>query len=105
MIDSVFASRLGIFTALRIVPSSSTARTAVPLQERARRRAVQLSQAGITATLSSLCEEIRARDDRDRNRAVAPLKAAPDAELVDTTGLTPEAVRARIEQLLRQRGL
>jgi CMP/dCMP kinase len=73
--------------------------------ERARRRAFQLSQAGITATLSSLCEEIRARDDRDRNRAVAPLKPAADAILVDTTGLRPDAVRARVDQLLRDRGL
>ncbi len=74
-------------------------------EERARRRAAQLSQAGITAKLSSLCEEIRARDDRDRNRAVAPLKPAADAILVDTTGLSPEAVRTRVDQLLRDRGL
>jgi cytidylate kinase len=64
-----------------------------------------LSQAGIPATLSSLCEEIRARDDRDRNRAVAPLKPAPDAILVDTTGLDPKSVLARVDQLLRDRRL
>jgi CMP/dCMP kinase len=74
-------------------------------EERARRRLAQLSQAGITATLSSLCEEIRARDDRDRNRAVAPLKPAADAILVDTTGLPPQAVHAKVDQLLRDRGL
>lgn len=74
-------------------------------EERARRRLLQLSQTGITAKLSSLCEEIRARDDRDRNRAVAPLKPAPDAILVDTTGLTPEAVLAGVDQLLRDRRL
>src|SRR5581483_10706225 len=74
-------------------------------EERAQRRLKQLSQAGIAATLSSLCEEIRARDDRDRNRAVAPLKPAPDAILVDTTGLSPDAVLARVAQLLRDRRL
>jgi len=74
-------------------------------EERAQRRLKQLSQAGIAATLSSLCEEIRARDDRDRNRAVAPLKPAPDAILVDTTGLSPDAVLARVDQLLRDRRL
>lgn len=74
-------------------------------EERAQRRLKQLSQTGIAATLSSLCEEIRARDDRDRNRAVAPLKPASDAILVDTTGLSPSAVLAKVDQLLRDRRL
>ena len=74
-------------------------------EERAQRRFKQLSQAGIAATISSLCEEIRARDDRDRNRAVAPLKPAADAILVDTTGQSPDAVLAGVDQLLRDRGL
>jgi cytidylate kinase len=74
-------------------------------EERARRRHLQLRQRGVPAKLSSLCEEIRARDDRDRNRSVAPLKPAPDAILVDTTGLDPEAVLARVDQLLRDRRL
>jgi cytidylate kinase len=72
--------------------------------ERARRRALQLSRNGITANIDRLCEEIRARDERDRNRAVAPLKAADDAEVVDTSGLSPDAVKVRIESLLHQRG-
>jgi cytidylate kinase len=73
-------------------------------EERARRRGLQLSRAGIAARIADLCEEIRARDDRDRNRAVAPLRPAQDAEVVDTTGLSPEAVLARIEQLLQRHG-
>lgn len=68
-------------------------------EERAQRRQRQLSKAGIAANLADLCEEIRARDTRDRGRAVAPLKPAEDAYLIDTTGLSPEAVLARVEAL------
>lgn len=73
--------------------------------ERARRRAGQLSKAGLTVNIPRLCDEIRARDDRDRNRTVAPLVPAADAELIDTTGLPREAVQARVEALLRRLGL
>ncbi|WP_091531877.1 (d)CMP kinase [Fontimonas thermophila] len=71
-------------------------------EERARRRLKQLSAKGIQATLAPLCEEIRARDERDRNRPIAPLKPADDAEVIDTTGLAPEAVKARVEALLQR---
>ncbi|QHS09625.1 (d)CMP kinase [Sinimarinibacterium sp. NLF-5-8] len=74
-------------------------------EERAQRRLKQLSEQGIAAKLAPLCEEIRARDARDRNRSIAPLKPADDAELIDTTGLSPEAVIARVDVLLQQYGL
>ncbi|MDP3859594.1 MAG: (d)CMP kinase [Stagnimonas sp.] len=68
-------------------------------EERADRRLKQLSKAGIAANFATLCEEIRARDARDRSRSVAPLKPADDAYLIDTTGLSPEAVLAKVEAL------
>lgn len=71
-------------------------------EERAQRRLKQLSAKGIQATLAPLCEEIRARDERDRNRTIAPLKPADDAEVVDTTGLSPEAVLSKVEMLLQR---
>lgn len=74
-------------------------------EERAQRRLKQLSAKGIQATLAPLCEEIRARDERDRNRPIAPLKPAEHAEVVDTTGLSPEAVVATVEALLKRHGL
>jgi cytidylate kinase len=73
--------------------------------ERAARRYKQLSDKGIPATLDSLCEEIRARDARDRNRPIAPLKPAEGAEVVDTTGLSPADVIGKVETLLRRIGL
>ncbi len=72
--------------------------------ERAGRRYKQLSDKGISATLADLCEEIRARDARDRNRSIAPLKPADGAEVVDTTGLSPADVIGKVETLLRRNG-
>ena len=70
--------------------------------ERAQRRLKQLSAKGIGATLAPLREEIRARDERDRNRPIAPLRPADGAEVVDTTGLSPDQVLAKVETLLQR---
>lgn len=74
-------------------------------EERAERRLRQLSNAGIAANLAKLCEEIRVRDERDRGRAVAPLRPADDAYLVDTTGVPPSEVLAKVGQYLTDCGL
>ena len=74
-------------------------------EERARRRHRQLSDAGMDANIDRLCSEIRARDERDRNRAEAPLKPADDAICIDTTSLSVEAVLQQVRDLLRERGL
>lgn len=57
------------------------------LEERARRRFIQLQEMGKPADMDELIEQIRARDDQDRNRKVAPLKPAEDSIIVDTTKL------------------
>ena len=64
--------------------------------ERARRRYLQLKAKGADVSLSSLLEEIRARDERDTQRAVAPLKPAADAIQLDSTELSIEQVLERI---------
>ena len=61
-------------------------------EERARRRYKQLIEKGLSANLQSLVAEIRERDDRDRNRSVAPLKAPDGALIVDSTALSIEEV-------------
>ena len=78
--------------------------TASP-EERARRRYKQLIQKGIDVSLPDLSEDIARRDERDANRAVAPLKPAEDARVLDSTGLTPEEVIVRIQVWLRESGL
>ena len=70
--------------------------------ERAQRRIKQLRAKGIEATLAPLREDIRARDERDRNRSIAPLRPADGAEVVDTTGLSPSQVLAQVETLLQR---
>lgn len=65
-------------------------------EERARRRYLQLKDKGEAVTLTSLLEEIRARDERDTNRVIAPLKPAEDAIILDSTTMTIEQVLERI---------
>ncbi|MGL4735620.1 MAG: (d)CMP kinase [Enterovibrio sp.] len=60
--------------------------------ERASRRLRQLEQAGHQADFAALLAEIEERDRRDRNRPVAPLKAAEDALLIDSTQLSLDEV-------------
>ncbi len=78
--------------------------TASP-EERARRRHRQLQEAGVDASLSSLLKEIQARDARDTQRSVAPLKPADDAITLDTTSLSIPEVVERLTEWLAQRGL
>ncbi len=72
-------------------------------KERARRRALELEQEGHTADLQSVSGQIHERDTRDRKRAEAPLVQAPDAELVDTTGLSLDQVEEVVLRLIRAR--
>lgn len=65
-------------------------------EERARRRYLQLKAKGDDVSLTSLLEEIRARDERDTQRAIAPLKPALDAIQLDSTELSIEQVLERI---------
>ena len=51
-----------------------------------------MKEKGFEPNLSGLVTEIRERDERDANRPVAPLKPARDALLLDSTGLSIEAV-------------
>ena len=58
------------------------------VQGRAQRRAKQLIEKGISANLQDLLADMRARDARDTQRSVAPLVAAKDAHVVDSSMLT-----------------
>ena len=74
-------------------------------EERAQRRHKQLIEKGSAASLAALSREIAERDQRDTTRQVAPLKPAPDAHLLDSTGLSIEAVVERVLSLGRECGL
>jgi len=61
-------------------------------EERALRRYKQLIEKGMDASLADLLTDIRARDERDSQRAVAPLRPAPGACQLDTTSLSIQEV-------------
>jgi cytidylate kinase len=71
--------------------------------ERALRRHKQLKEKGVAANLAALSQEIGERDLRDMNRAASPLIASADAVLLDTTGMSVEAVVERVLGVARGR--
>lgn len=58
------------------------------LEDRAKRRYEELVEKGMDVTYPKIYEDMKKRDEQDSNRAVAPLKPAEDAVLVDTSGNT-----------------
>jgi cytidylate kinase len=62
-------------------------------EERAQRRYLQLKERGESVNLAALRADIQARDKRDTERKVSPLKAADDAISIDTTSMSIEAVK------------
>lgn len=71
-------------------------------EERAERRYGQLLDVGVSVNIGVLLKEIRARDDRDINRASAPLKPADDAQVIDSTGLSIEEVLEKVMAVASQ---
>jgi len=69
-------------------------------RERGNRRFLQLKARGIDVSLRGLVKDIEERDARDINRAVAPLRPADDAILLDSTSMSIDAVEAKLLSLL-----
>ncbi|WP_192456780.1 (d)CMP kinase [Musicola keenii] len=70
-------------------------------EERANRRMLQLQEKGFNVNFERLLSEIRERDERDRNRPVAPLVPAADALVLDSTTMTLDEVVARALEYAR----
>ena len=71
---------------------------------RAERRYKQLISKGFSANIEDLRADLEARDARDKNRSVAPLKPAEDALLLDNSHLTIEESVARVLAWWQERG-
>ncbi|MDD3726571.1 MAG: (d)CMP kinase [Candidatus Ratteibacteria bacterium] len=69
------------------------------VEERAKRRYLQLKQMGIEGDIKAIEKEIRERDEKDRDRSISPLIQHPDAFYIDTTGMTIEEVVEKIVSL------
>lgn len=76
--------------------------TATP-EVRARRRHEELVRLGVAAHYDDVLLDIRARDERDSNRAAAPLRQANDADLLDTSEMSIEAAIQRAIALVEAR--
>ncbi len=76
--------------------------TASP-EERARRRFEELQAKGDPISYEQVLEDVRRRDEQDANRAVAPLKPAEDAVLLDTTGFELNDSVAALLKIVRSR--
>ncbi len=72
------------------------------VEERAQRRYKQLKEKGESVNLSRLFRDIEKRDERDRTRAVAPLRPATDAHVLDSTDASIEKVLERVMALVRE---
>lgn len=73
------------------------------VEERAKRRCNELSEKGISFDYNNIEEEIIKRDDYDKNREVNPLRAACDAVVIDTTGLSVEQVKNKIMEIIKSK--
>ena len=71
-------------------------------EARAERRTKQLKEKGMSAIMTDVVKELRARDERDMNRQVAPLKHYSDAYLIDTTGISADEAVQKILSLDRK---
>jgi len=69
---------------------------------RAERRFKQLQEAGKTDNLAHILRDIKLRDERDMNRAIAPLKPAADAVIIDSSQIDADAVFAQVLALIEQ---
>jgi cytidylate kinase len=72
-------------------------------EARARRRFAELGEKGLSVSFAEVLADQRRRDRDDTERAIAPLKAAPDAMVIDTTGLDLNEVVARCTELASAR--
>jgi CMP/dCMP kinase len=73
------------------------------MQTRAERRWKELLSRGTATTVAAVLEDLRERDARDSQRAVAPLTVAPGAFVLDTSGMTPDEVLAAALALIDDR--
>jgi cytidylate kinase len=73
------------------------------VETRAERRYKQLKEKGMYAKMPDVIEELRARDQRDSARPVAPLKHYPDAVFLDTTGISADAAVQKILEMWQRR--
>lgn len=72
-------------------------------EERAKRRYKEMQQNEIEMSYEEVLENIRKRDENDKNKEIGALKLAPESIIVDTTNLSIEEVTAKIIEIINQK--
>ena len=72
-------------------------------EERAKRRYKENIEKGINSTYQEVLENIRLRDENDKNKEIGALKKADDAIVIDTTNLTIEQVVEQVEEIIESK--
>jgi len=73
------------------------------VEERARRRVLEMQEKGIEMTYEEVLENIIARDHNDKIKEIGALKLAPDSIIVDTTNLSIEEVENKIIEIIKEK--
>lgn len=71
------------------------------IEERAKRRFKEMQEKGVQMTYQEVLENIKVRDENDKNKEIGALQIAKDAIVVDTTNLTVEEVAMQIEEIIK----
>ena len=72
-------------------------------EERAKRRYKEMQEKGIEMTYEEVLNNIQIRDKNDKEKEIGALKIAPDAIYIDTTNLTIEEVKQKVEEIIKGR--
>ena len=70
-------------------------------EERAKRRYKEMQEKGIEMTYEEVLNNIQIRDKNDKEKEIGALKIAPDAIYIDTTNLTIEEVKQKVEEIIK----
>ena len=73
------------------------------VEERAKRRFKENQEKGIEGSFEEILENIKLRDENDKNKEIGALKVADDAIIVDSSKLTIEEMTNRVEEIIKER--
>ena len=71
------------------------------IEERAKRRLRQLKEVGLEVNMPTLIDNIKARDEQDKNRDISPAVPAEDALTIDTSNLSAEGLKNKVLEIIK----
>ena len=71
------------------------------IEERAKRRLRQLKEVGLEVNMPTLIDNIKVRDEQDRNRDISPAVPAEDALTIDTSNLSAEELKNKVLEIIK----